>query len=201
MRRAPRLPLLLGHGDQAGVGGGGGAADLLEVVELERRELGRVAVEHVDDALADRDRAGGDQRRLGAVQDLVEGGVDGRRRERAVEHARFCGDGGLDDRGRAERDQQVLDAGVARERADRLPAERELVADGEHDGGVEGRGGVAEQDVEDAVAIRGGGELARGGVGAQRRRGGRAGGARRADRLRRGERGGAGGGLGGGGVV
>lgn len=31
-----RLSLLLGHRDQAGVGLGGAAADLLEVVELER---------------------------------------------------------------------------------------------------------------------------------------------------------------------
>src|SRR5262245_57516317 len=43
--RSEPLPLLLGYRDQAGVGLGRDAADLLEVVELERRELGRVAVE------------------------------------------------------------------------------------------------------------------------------------------------------------
>ena len=44
-------------------------------------------------------------------------------------------------------------------------AEGDVVAHGEHDGGIERGGGVAEQDVDDAVAIGGLGELAQCDVG------------------------------------
>src|SRR3569623_773565 len=146
--------LLLAHRDQPRVGLRGHRTDLAQLFDVVVAELVAVAVQDVDDALADREHARGRRLRLGDAEHLVEVRVHRRWRDLAGEHAGLGRDRGLDDRRRIEWDQQVLDVRAPGQVADRLPAERELIAHREKDGASKRTDRIAEQRVDHRVAIR-----------------------------------------------